>query len=194
MLLIMHLIADLTVRQCNDMTQRDQFRIFLRRHDPGNTRHPKDILRSLPAELIKSIEVITSPGAKYDAEGIGGVINIVMRSQYEGHLTTLSADAGTVAYNGSVMTMSKIGRFAFDANFSYNRILAPEDRTSLLRNGYGAGGTTQLRSVNSTKPQDNTEFASVNASYEIDSVQMITFSLMGMGCLLYTSPSPRDTR
>ena len=163
-----------------EMNGTKKFLILQNGRKTAVTRNPKEVLRSLPAEMVKSIEVITSPGARYDAEGIGGVINIVMRSQYEGHLTTLGASAGTTAYDGSVMTMSKIGRFAFDADFSYNRILSPEDRTSLLRNGYGAGGATQLRSVNSTKPQDNTEFASVNASYEIDSVQMITFSLMGM--------------
>lgn len=139
-----------------EMNGTKKFLILQNGRKTAVTRNPKEVLRSLPAEMVKSIEVITSPGARYDAEGIGGVINIVMRSQYEGHLTTLSADAGTVDYNGSVMTMSKIGRFAFDADFSYNRILAPEDRTSLLRNGYGAGGATQLRSVNSTKSQDNT--------------------------------------
>ena len=155
------------------------------------TRNPKEVLRSLPAEMVKSIEVITSPGAKYDAEGIGGVINIVMRSQYEGHLTTLWADAGTTAYSGSVMTMSKIGKFAFDGNFTYNRLLLPEENTNLLRDAYGAAGATQLRSEGSSKPQGNTEFAMVNASYEIDSLQMITFSLSGMGRQEHTMSDDR---
>lgn len=98
-----------------EMNGTKKFLILQNGRKTAVTRNPKEVLRSLPAEMVKSIEVITSPGARYDAEGIGGVINIVMRSQYEGHLTTLSADAGTTAYNGSVMTMSKIGRFAFDA-------------------------------------------------------------------------------
>ena len=174
-----------------EMNGTRKFLILQNGRKTAITRNPKEVLRSLPAEMVKSIEVITSPGAKYDAEGIGGVINIVMRSQYEGHLTTLGADAGTTAYSGSVMTMSKIGKFAFDGNFTYNRLLLPEENTNLLRDAYGAAGATQLRSEGSSKPQGNTEFAMVNASYEIDSLQMITFSLSGMGSQEHTMSDER---
>ncbi|PKO56694.1 MAG: hypothetical protein CVU28_02045, partial [Betaproteobacteria bacterium HGW-Betaproteobacteria-21] len=47
----------------------------------------------LPADMIERIEIIRSPGAMYDAGGIGGTINIVLKSRADG-LTRLRAAAG----------------------------------------------------------------------------------------------------
>ena len=37
--------------------------------------NPSQIFKSMPASSVKSIEVVTNPGAKYDAEGVGGVFS-----------------------------------------------------------------------------------------------------------------------
>lgn len=60
------------------------------------SNNPKEVLKSMPANSIKYIEVITSPGAKYDAEGVGGILNIVtVGGGFEGYTATFRQTPAT---------------------------------------------------------------------------------------------------
>ena len=62
-----------------------------------------DVLQSIPASQIKSIEVITNPGAKYDAEGLGGIINIILKHNVaRGINGSVSLTAASRNENGSL--------------------------------------------------------------------------------------------
>jgi outer membrane receptor protein involved in Fe transport len=80
-----------------------------------------DVLQSIPASQIKSIEVITNPGAKYDAEGLGGIINIVLKhNSVRGVKGNISLSAGTRVENGSFNLNARSGNFGVNAFVSGN--------------------------------------------------------------------------
>jgi outer membrane receptor protein involved in Fe transport len=80
-----------------------------------------DVLQSIPASQIKSIELITNPGAKYDAEGLGGIINIILKTNSaKGINGSMSLTAGTRAENGSFNFNARNGNFGMNAFISGN--------------------------------------------------------------------------
>ena len=80
-----------------------------------------DALQAIPASQIKSIEVMTVPGAKYDAQGTGGVINIILKdNKVEGINGSLNLSAGTRLENGSLNVNFKKGKFGANLYFSGN--------------------------------------------------------------------------
>ncbi|MBL7717280.1 MAG: TonB-dependent receptor [Flavipsychrobacter sp.] len=82
-------------------------------------------LQSLPAASIDNIEVITNPGAKYDAQGVTGIINIVTkRDKKFGFNGSVNAGAGTRdKYNGGLNLNAKNTRWNvfLNSNFRNNR-------------------------------------------------------------------------
>ena len=80
-----------------------------------------DVLQSIPANQIKSIEVITNPGAKYDAQGLGGIINIILKkNNSQGVNGNLSLTGGTRYENGSFNFNARKGKFGMNAFISGN--------------------------------------------------------------------------
>lgn len=83
-----------------------------------------DVLQSIPASQIKSIEVITNPGAKYDAQGMGGIINIILKTNNtKGYNGNISMTAGTRNENASLNLNMRKSNFGINAFFSGNKRL-----------------------------------------------------------------------
>jgi ferric enterobactin receptor len=93
-----------------------------------------DVLQSIPASQIKSIEVVTNPGAKYDAQGLGGIINIILKQNTaRGINGNLSLTAGTRVENGSFNFNARNKNFGINAFVSGNTRLAVTSKTTSSR-------------------------------------------------------------
>lgn len=88
------------------------------------------ILQQIPASSIESIELITNPSAKYDPDGMAGIINIVMkRNKLVGFNGSVSAGVGTLdKYNASANISYRNSKVNVYANYGFR-----------LNNRYGSG-------------------------------------------------------
>ena len=154
---------------------------------PNNmmSNNPSEVLKSMPANTIKKIEVITNPGPKYDAEGVGGILNIVtVGSGFEGYTATISANASNTGAGGGVFGTVKAGKLTVSARYNYTYSDRPRSYsgTTLTVTGDEASpSSADITSDGSSKGRSNFHMGSLEASYEIDSLNLVTgsFGLWG---------------
>ena len=135
-------------------------------------------LQMIPADQIKSVEVITSPGAKYDGEGDAGIVNIITKKKIiDGYKGTLSGSFGSRMNRQSLnLTIGK-GRFGVAVNggahYSWPRI----GETMYERVDWNLGGTNILTRNGETYSQWIGYRTGMDMFYDINAFQSITSSL-----------------
>lgn len=147
---------------------------------PNNmmSNNPKEVLKSMPANTIKYIEVITSPGAKYDAEGVGGILNIVtVGSGFEGYTATFSARASNMGLGGGAYATIKQGKLTLTGNYNYSYNNQPASYSDSYREDYKSTEQKYLESSNKSEYSGQFQHGNVEASYEIDTLRLITMSV-----------------
>lgn len=143
------------------------------------TKNPKEVLKSMPASSIKKIEVITNPGPKYDAEGVGGILNIVTEDKGpEGYNATFSGRANNSSYGGGLYATVKQGKLTMSVNYNASSNHSPKGYTYSDRSQLGTDGTVTSSTVADgyTKGHSQWQGGDVEASYEIDTLRLITGS------------------
>jgi len=102
-----------------------------------------DALASIPASQIKSIEAITSPGSKYDAQGTGGIINIILKeNKVKGINGNISLNGGTRFENGSANINYRNNNFGLTAFFGGNAQLSSHTPNSQDRHSIDTSSQT----------------------------------------------------
>ncbi|WP_131536724.1 outer membrane beta-barrel family protein [Pedobacter nototheniae] len=142
-------------------------------------RSPKDVLRSMPASSIQKIEVITTPPAKYDSEGLSGIINIITNKKidngYNGNINLRHQfPVGGPGIGGMItVKQGKFGVTAYGGTGFYN---SPETQTISSRVTTG-DNPTNLNILGTREFKNNFRYGGAELSYEIDTLNLITAEL-----------------
>ncbi len=162
------------------------FKVYRNGHpDPAlSGQNMKDVLKAIPASTIKKIEVITDPGAKYDAEGTESILNIVTvggsGSLMQGVMGTVSLgvdNTGSPNANASVVT--QIGKVVASVNYGYNNKNRHYDHNIMeSEHSYATTGNS-LYSHNETRGSFNFHYGNLSASWEPDSLNLVSLSFGG---------------
>lgn len=84
-------------------------------------RNASTVLEQMPASSIERIEIITNPSAKYRPDGVGGIINIVLREEEtEGFSGQVSANIGNESrYNANAVLNFNKANFSVHGNYGF---------------------------------------------------------------------------
>jgi outer membrane receptor protein involved in Fe transport len=135
-----------------------------------------DALKMIPAEQIKSVEVITSPSAKYDAEGSGGIINIITKKKTaQGVSGAVNLSAGTRQNNGNFSLNTRQGRLGVTSNIGVQYAIPQDTRVELLNENYNLN--TSLLQEGTTKSKRWGGNGNIGVDYDINNYNSLSTSL-----------------
>ena len=142
-------------------------------------RSPGDALNMMPAGSIKSVEVITSPSARYDAEGAAGVINIITKKGQKSVSGTLELVGGNLEQ--AINPRLSINRDKWNINSTLHiHRFRDKELTSLDRTSFGNGEQTgrllQETTSDNTNPHSSGD---VQIEFTPDSLNLFNFSVNG---------------
>lgn len=146
-------------------------------------RNPADVFRSMPASNIQKIEVITTPPAKYDAEGLAGIINIITKKDieqgYNGSINTRYSNIWGPGVNLN-LTM-KQGKFGIGGYAGYNkRNQVTTGFSNINQSSTSANANdlnyefSDLRQSGTNTNKGNYTYANTELTYEADSLNLLT--------------------
>ena len=145
------------------------FKIYKNGHyDPNLSKNAKEVLKAMSASMVKRIEVITDPGAREDGSKIQGMTG-VMSATY----TSLNHPNFYASLTG------QMGKLLMSVDYGYGGMSSreTESKTETDRTFLQTGNRLLARS-DGTNP-GGIHYANLNASYDIDTLNLISASFGG---------------
>ncbi|RQO69854.1 hypothetical protein DBR43_17525 [Pedobacter sp. KBW06] len=112
-------------------------------------------LKSMQGDQIEKMEIISNPSAKYDAEGVGGIINIVSKKDKKmgvnGAVTAGGGYGKNGKYNGNTVLNVRESKFAISGTLGFNHDKSPTsgELNRVLENTTFAQSSSSLKTLNS---------------------------------------------
>lgn len=155
------------------------FKIFINGKPSGMLENnPSEVLKSIPANTIQRIEIITNPSAKYDAEGISGIVNIIttkkMKNGYSGSVNVNTRFPAGGAGTGSSFS-AKAGKLGVSA---FGGINTGRNPGTNYHNSQQTS-VTRLFQKGRQSSKYNGAYFGTNLSYELDSLNLFTLQFNG---------------
>lgn len=139
-----------------------------------------NFLRSMPAENIKSIEIINSPTSRFDAEGGAGIINIKLKkNNIDGVFGNVSAGGmynGMYSPNTGLSLNIKKGKWTNTASFNYNQFNF-QNELEITRNFELEEGVSNFAQVSPINMYNESMFFQGGSDYEINDKHSVGMSL-----------------
>ncbi|KAA2243435.1 TonB-dependent receptor [Chitinophaga agrisoli] len=134
-------------------------------------------LDQIPADAIESVELITNPSAKYDAEGMSGILNIVLKKNKRAGINgMITAGIGTGdKYNGGGNINVRQGKLNVFANYMINANRNWGDGTTDRTNFFG-GDTSFLHQQSNSTSSPVFQFGRAGIDYYLDNRNTISLS------------------
>lgn len=152
---------------------------------PNNsfTKNAKEIFAAIPASSIKKIEVITDPGAREDAEGVGAILNIVTDS--EAALRGISGNASLYFDSNNAEPLpnlyltSQIDKVTFSVYGGESQSNKRERSNINEQNDIYYDSGNSLLSFGESESRSRSGWGGIEASWEPDTLNLITIEAQG---------------
>lgn len=157
---------------------QSSFKVLLNGRETGMfAQNPKEALKGFPGSLITKIEVITSPSAKYDAEGVGGIINIITKKKVVGYNGSVNLWANQIGwYNVNVNVSAKMGKLGMTLYYGNNGGNNIEGRSRMVTEPLVRPAAFKRRELNGIRTMTNFwQWGNAELSYELDTLNTFAF-------------------